>query len=96
MSGLYNIGDIQEALGFKITAEFITEKLGIQPHSTDKRAKFFDIDGWHEIKQKLAEHLDDCTIHAKVAKAAAPAAPATKKAAPKPVASDIDDDDDDL
>lgn len=91
MPALYNIGDIQEALGFKITADFIIEKLGVQPHSTEKRAKFFDIDGWHEIKEKLAEHVTDCAIHAKVDKAAVPA-PAKKKAAPPPV----EDDDDDL
>jgi hypothetical protein len=86
-NSLYNITDIQHSLGFKITGEFITESLGVQPAHREKRSLFFTEDQYIEIQKKLTGWINNTELSRAEGKAnkPAPAASATT--------SEVDDDD---
>lgn len=87
-ASLYNITDIQHSLGIKITGEFITESLGVQPAHREKRSMFFTEDQYVEIQRKLTGWINNTELSradGKVTKTA----PAVKT-----TASMVDDDDD--
>lgn len=58
MTTLMNTAAIQQSLGLKITAEFIVDTLGVEPHSTDKRARFYTPAQFELIKAALCKHIN--------------------------------------
>ncbi len=86
-ASLYNITDIQHSLGFKITGEFITESLGVQPAHREKRSMFFSEDQYIQIQKKLTGWINNTELSRAEGKATKPAAAA------KTTASGVDDDD---
>lgn len=81
-NNLITLSNIQEALGLKVTGQFITETLGVKPHSNEKRAVYFTGAQFSTICDKLAAH---CT--------SAKNAGFNHKTAPK-LAAQVDEDDD--
>lgn len=58
-----NIGKMNEAFGFSVTADFIVNTLGFQWTRTEKAAKFWTPTQFEAIKRKLAAHvLDACPL----------------------------------
>jgi len=98
MSNLITLPQIQESLGIKITGDFISDVLGIEPTDTEKRAKFYTEAQYNEIRSALVNHIDNAE---EIARAPAKKAPAAaKKAAKAPVVAKqptlpLDDGDDD-
>lgn len=100
MSNRFNTADVQNALGIKITAEYIVQTLGVEPSETEKRAMFWTKNQVVQIAAtlsekmgKLADELDagDHEIAKAPAKPKKEAAPAAKSAADM-----FDEDDDEL
>jgi hypothetical protein len=54
---LFNTSDVKATLGFPVTGDFITDTLGIKPHSTDKRAMFWSAAQMHQIVEGLRDHF---------------------------------------
>lgn len=85
---LLTIGDIQASLGIKVTGDFIVNTLGVQPHSTDKRAQFYTEGQYNEIREKLVEHIENADDIV----AAEKKPPKAKTTAPAATAPTVDDD----
>lgn len=56
-----NLGKMNEAFGFAVTADFIVNTLGFQWTRTEKAAKFWTPTQFEAIKRKLAAHVLDAT-----------------------------------
>jgi len=84
---LITLPQIQEHLGLKIPGKFITDTLGIAPHSMEKRAVFFTKAQVPLICDKFARYVD--------ARKNQPIKAITSAAVTKrPPSTPVDDDDD--
>lgn len=54
---LLTLVDIQASIGYKITADFIERDLGIEAHTSDRRAKFFTYDQYNDIRRELCVYV---------------------------------------
>lgn len=107
MTDRFNTADVQNALGIKITADYIVQTLGVAPVETDKRAMFWTKNQVVLIAATLGNKMTDLADQldagdheigkapAKPKKTAAPA-PAPAPAPATKSAADLFDDDDDL
>jgi hypothetical protein len=100
MTTLYNIGDIQAALGLKVTAEMIETVFGVVAHSSEKRARFFTEEQFEQgIKPGLVRHVQGATIKSSVphhSRTPKPATAAKTAPAAAPTKGFDDEDDDEL
>lgn len=85
---LLTLVDVQASIGFKITGDFIEKELGVTPAASEKRAKFYTPEQYHEIRRKFVEFVTKRTPIVKGERAGGAPAPSP---VPSPTYADDDE-----